>query len=66
MLTWLSPLDPKFRHKDIQGHRVENVGEWLLETEEFRCWYASNEGDASDNALLFCYGDPGVGKTYIR
>ena len=66
ILAWLSPLDPKFRHQDIQGRRVENVGEWLLQTEEFRSWYAGSEGGESDNAILFCYGDPGVGKTYIR
>ena len=65
ILAWLSPLDPRSRHKDIQGRRVENVGEWILQTEEFRGWYASREG-ASDNTILFCYGDPGVGKTYVR
>ena len=66
ILAWLSPLDPKFRHQDIQGRRVEDVGEWLLQTEEFRRWYASGEGGESSNAVLFCHGDPGVGKTYIR
>jgi len=66
ILAWLSPLDPKLRHQDIQSRRVENVGEWLLQTEEFRSWYAGSEGGECDNAVLFCYGDPGVGKTYIR
>jgi len=66
ILAWLSPLDPKFRHQDIQGRRVENVGEWLLQTEEFRNWYSSSKGGESDRAVLFCYGDPGVGKTYVR
>ena len=66
ILAWLSPLDPKLRHQDIQSGRVENVGEWVLQTEEFRTWYAGSEGGEYDNAVLFCYGDPGVGKTYIR
>ena len=68
ILAWLSPLDPKLRHQDIQSRRVENVGEWLLQTEEFRRWYAGGGGEGSecDNAVLFCYGDPGVGKTFIR
>ena len=66
ILAWLSPLDPKLRHQDIQSRRIENVGEWLLQTEEFRSWYAGSEGGECDNAVLFCYGDPGVGKTYIR
>ena len=66
ILAWLSPLDPKSRHQDIQDRRVEGIGEWLLQTEEFRSWQADSRGDESDNAVLFCYGDPGVGKTYIR
>ena len=66
ILAWLSPLDPRLRHQDIRDRRVENVGDWLLQTEEFKSWYAGGEGDKSDNAALFCYGDPGVGKTYIR
>ena len=65
-LAWLSPLDPKPRHQDIQDRRVENVGEWLLQTEEFRSWRAGGGEGEPDNAVLFCYGDPGVGKTYIR
>ena len=66
ILAWLSPLDPRSRHKDIQERRVESIGEWLLQTKEFRSWHAGSMGDGSDNAVLFCYGDPGVGKTYIR
>jgi len=66
ILAWLSPLDPKLRHQDIRDRRVEEVGEWLLQTEEFRSWHAGSGGDGIDDAVLFCYGDPGVGKTYIR
>ena len=66
VLAWLSPLEPRLRHQDIRDQRVEDVGEWLLKTEEFRSWCAGSGGDESDNAVLFCYGDPGVGKTYIR
>ena len=66
ILAWLSPLDPRPRHQDIQGRRVENIGEWILQTEVFRSWYASSEEGVSGSEVLFCYGDPGVGKTYIR
>jgi len=66
ILAWLSPLDPKSRHQDIRNRRIENIGEWLLQTEEFRSWGTGSRGDKSDNPVLFCYGDPGVGKTYIR
>ena len=66
ILAWLSPLEPRLRHQDIRDHRVENIGEWVLQTEEFRGWYAGSGGSESDNAVLFCYGNPGVGKTFIR
>ena len=66
VLAWLSPLDPNQRHQDTQDRRVENIGEWLLQTEEFRSWHASSTADKFDNAVLFCYGDLGVGKTHIR
>ena len=66
LLTWLSPLEPKLRHRDIQERRIDKVGEWLMQTEEFRSWYdCCGEGEG-ENAVLFCYGDPGVGKTFIR
>ena len=65
ILAWLSPLEPRLRHKDIQDHRVEYVGEWLLKTEEFRSWHTGSGRREYDDAVLFCYGDPGVGKTYI-
>jgi len=64
--TWLSPLDPRLRHQDIRDRRAKGVGEWLLQTEEFRSWYDGSERGESDNAVLLCYGDPGVGKTFIR
>lgn len=35
ILVWLSSLDPKLRYQGIQDLRVENIGKWLLHTEEF-------------------------------
>jgi len=66
LLTWLSPLDPGLRHSDIQEHRVKDVGEWLIQSEEFRRWYGLGGEGEGDKGVLFCYGDPGVGKTFIR
>ena len=66
LLTWLSPLEPRLRHRDIQERRVDNVGEWLFQTEEFKSWHAGSGEGESDKAVLFCYGGPGVGKTFIR
>ena len=68
ILTWLSALEPSLRHRDVRERRVENVGEWLIQTAEFERWSSMGGGreDGGDNAVLFCYGDPGVGKTFIR
>ena len=65
ILAWLSPLEPRIRHQDIREHRVKHVGNWLLETEEYQDWFKGIEGGEPNNSVLFCYGDPGVGKTYI-
>ena len=68
ILAWLSPLDPKLRHQDVRECRVGTIGEWVLQTEEFKSWCAgTGSGRAeSDKPVLFCHGGPGVGKTYIR
>jgi len=65
ILAWLSPLEPQVAHRDICEQRVGGVGDWLLGTKEFRSWYNGSESDGSGRASLFCYGDPGVGKSYI-
>jgi len=64
IMRWLSPLEPKDRHQSVRTDRLDGVGDWFLETSEFREW-RSNEGGA-DKAVLFCSGNPGVGKTYLR
>ena len=66
ILTWLSPLEPRLRHSDLESRRVRNVGDWLLQTEEFRSWKNSDGQCGSQKATMFCSGNPGVGKTYIR
>jgi len=66
ILAWLSPLEPRIRHHDIRSHRVEHVGDWLLQTEEYRNWFDGIRDEESGGSALFCHGAPGVGKTYIR
>jgi len=66
ILAWLSPLDPRIRHQDIREHRVKDVGDWLLRLEEYQNWHDGIHSGERNNSTLFCYGDPGVGKTYIR
>ena len=64
VMQWLSPLDPRGRHHDVRTDRVDGVGNWLLKTKEWREWRGNEGGEDKD--VLFCYGNPGVGKTYLR
>ena len=64
ILEWVSPLAPRERHQAIRKGRVDGVGDWLLRTNEFEKWCTGD--DLTVHPVLFCYGDPGVGKTYLR
>ena len=66
ILAWLSLLEPQRRHHDIRTRRFNEVGDWLLQTEEYQNWFRGIHEGKSDGSALFCYGGPGVGKTYIR
>ena len=64
IMSWLSPLEPNNRHQGVRTDRLGGVGDWLLDTSEFRQWRGGEGG--ADKAILFCSGNPGVGKTYLR
>ena len=64
LLTMLSPLGHGLQHANIEAQRVDGVGEWFIQTEEFRKWSGLEGG--GDEPVLFCDGSPGVGKTFIR
>jgi len=64
IIRWLSPLEPNHRHQGVRTDRYGGVGDWLLETTEFREWRRGEGG--ADTAILFCSGNPGVGNTYMR
>ena len=64
IMRWLSPLEPNHRHQGVRTERFDGIGDWLLETQEFREWRGGEGG--VDKAVLFCSGSPGVGKTYLR
>ena len=59
-LQKLSTLDFQSKQKDVYGKRHANMGQWLLETDEFRKW---SKGKAY--SVLWCPGNPGAGKTVI-
>ena len=63
MVISAGPLD---RHHDIRVQRIGDVGGWPLQTEEYWNWFDGIRGGGSDNSVLFCYGGPGIGMTYIR
>ena len=62
--AWLSPLEPYTKYDDVRNRRLDGVGEWVLQKTEFESWHKSQ--DSSVNPTLLCYGNQGVGKTYIR
>jgi len=64
IMRWLSPLEPDDRHNTVRINRHEGVGDWLLEIKEWKKW-REGEGGA-DEAVFFCSGNPGVGKTHLR
>ena len=64
IMRWLSPLEPENRHDGVRTKRFEGVGNWLLKTRKFREWRRG--GGGADQAALFCSGNPGAGKTYLR
>ena len=62
--AWLSPLKPHARHQDVRSRRLDGVGDWVLQKNEFESWHKIQ--DSSVNPTLLCYGGQGAGKTYIR
>jgi len=64
ILQWLSPLEPQIRHQGVRADRLAGVGNWVLETSEFIKWRDVEDGCVGQ--VLFCSGNPGVGKTYVR
>ncbi|RPA99424.1 hypothetical protein L873DRAFT_1683742, partial [Choiromyces venosus 120613-1] len=63
VLRWLSSLESQQRHQHLRESRLEGVGEWIFQTSEFERW--SKAEDGSTHSVLFCHGDPGVGKTHL-
>ena len=61
---WLSPLESHTKHHYVRNRRLDGVGDWVLQKDEFELWRKSQDGSGSPT--LLCYGDLGVGKTYIR
>jgi len=63
LLEWLSPLEPRLRHQDVRTRRLDGLGDWFLQKDDFVNWRDGKDG--SSTATLFCSGAPGAGKTYL-
>ncbi|MCJ1287696.1 hypothetical protein MMC26_007048 [Xylographa opegraphella] len=64
ILRWLSPLDFAARHQDISSKRQRETLKWLLSSAEYLTWSRTDVPLINDNRVIWCYGDPGAGKTY--
>ena len=64
ILEWISPFASRERHQAVRDSRMEKVGDWLLSNNGFSTWRKTENRTAKP--VLFCYGHPGAGKTYIR
>ena len=63
VLEWISPLASRERHQAVRDSWVDGVGDWLLRNQTFSTWCTLEDRTAMP--VLFCYGHPGAGKTYI-
>ncbi|KAE9993923.1 hypothetical protein EG327_002547 [Venturia inaequalis] len=60
LFHWLDPLDFERKHQDLCEKKFKGTGGWLLSKPEFRNWY-----NDTSSAILWCYGDPGAGKSVL-
>ncbi|KAJ7573206.1 hypothetical protein C8J56DRAFT_840580 [Mycena floridula] len=58
-LQWISPLDFHSTQTATFGRHTVGTGTWLLQDSRFLDWLQGN------TRLLWCCGDPGVGKTIL-
>lgn len=59
ILDWVTPINYGPQHSDFFNRRQPGTGQWLLESAEYKSWWAE------DNKKLFCSGIPGSGKTIL-
>ena len=55
--NWLSPIDFRYRHREILKGAQAGTRQWLFEDKKFRSWVDADRG------TLWCPGIPGAGKT---
>ena len=63
-MRFFAPREPNNEHQGVHTGKFDGVGDWPLETREFR--ESIDGGGRTDKAGSFCFGNPEVGKTYPR
>lgn len=61
ILNWLFSGNFDAKHLEISGGRLKGTGKWLMKSLEFNNWIKGRPG----YLLLWGYGIPGAGKTYL-
>ena len=59
LLEWICLIDYHEQHRDYLKRHHVGTGQWFLQDTKFREWIQSG------NAILFCPGIPGAGKTIM-
>lgn len=60
IIRWLSTTAYAVHHETVSERRLEDFGQWLLKTSDYRDWYQS-----SSPAVFLLHGIPGSGKTHL-
>ncbi|KAI5819859.1 hypothetical protein BZA77DRAFT_274893 [Pyronema omphalodes] len=63
LMHWMSPIEPRVRHKEMAQRRLKNTGDWFIEMADFQNWKGAS--DCPGGQIFGCYGKPGAGKSII-
>ncbi|RPB14017.1 hypothetical protein P167DRAFT_477962, partial [Morchella conica CCBAS932] len=62
VLNWVCSDNVDTKHNDVSNRMQEGTGQWLIREPKFQEWYTG----VSHTKMLWGYGIPGAGKTFIR
>jgi hypothetical protein len=57
---WLAPSDPHTNHRSARKLHERQIGQWLLETDEYQAWKSGSD------RCLWLHGRAGCGETILR
>lgn len=65
IFSWIAePGRQEEIHAQRRAERLAGTCEWFLNTKEYRSWL-QGPSYTSDEAILWCQGRPGIGKTML-